>query len=336
MGRLMTRVPPRCRTRAGTFLTLLISLVLLGCTACGAEPARSSGGIEVVVTKKQLGEGRPRGLYVDDTHIYWSQAIQGIRRIAKGGGGVETLGPFNDLALTPVVTDESYIYWLDGDHINKRSRTDGSTQRLYVGGDYYVDVSLVLDEAYVYFAAYSCLQVGRIRKDGTEIEKWTTDAVYQGGATTLLVDNESVFCADGDRIYRISKRDGMSRVLFQRDFEGIGGTALVGDRIYWLKDADSGNRLRTLMYVHKDGSGPIAVADVGKGAASELHYDDARQSLYWIGTSLSADVDRYELTANELDHVATNRRSQIGLDGDETYLYWTETDQIVRMRKDPL
>ena len=61
-----------------------VALLLLGCWGCEDERPHD---VQVVLGSDELGAGRPRGLHVDDTHIYRSQACYRPRYLMASRAG---------------------------------------------------------------------------------------------------------------------------------------------------------------------------------------------------------------------------------------------------------
>jgi hypothetical protein len=167
------------------------------------------------------GQGRARGVAVDDLYVYWTDGDQGsVKRVAKAGGSTSVLVSDQD-SPSGIVVDATHMYWL----------LLGAPATLS-GGNFVVHGRLM-----------------RALKDGSSPEAlgvalWVPGAL--GSSTPLAMDDAAVYWMAAwlapptrttsgvdARIFRFDKTTGaISFVADANDLE-VWGLAVDSTQVYW-------------------------------------------------------------------------------------------------------
>ena len=129
------------------------------------------------------------GIAVDETHVYWPTA-----RAPKQGGDAVLLAAASGTAWCVAVDGES-LFWTEYTHAVWRvPKAGGPKVQILPDGPWRC---IAVDAQHVYAA--SDIGVSRVAKDGTD------QKVFQPGGVGIAVDDEDVFWANDEGIWRVSK-----------------------------------------------------------------------------------------------------------------------------------
>ncbi len=139
---------------------------------------------------------QPTALAVDDTSIYWNEAVRGrILQIPLKGGEVRVLvrGQANAVALT---ADGLSVYWAVEGEVRSVARTGGAVR--VVAHDVAAATFIAADDETVYWVAQNSVRdhVLRGRKKTADAATPLDLDVAVGSATGLTVDSSSAYLTD--------------------------------------------------------------------------------------------------------------------------------------------
>ncbi|MGH7269673.1 MAG: hypothetical protein ACREJ3_04520, partial [Polyangiaceae bacterium] len=199
----------------------LFALATLGTIAC--KSAQDAGSISGVADAQldggvlyDRGSAIVHAIAVDGAFVYWAEsAVDGlrVRKAPKDGGGpVTDLGSWSgDLTGRLIVTDETSIYWLNGDVITRQPKAGGPSSTLPLGrkpGPGGMDGPVLVD-GQLYLVDRGCWAIGHVPVDGSP--PVFTDVPNNGsyaGSTSMAVDATRVYCANGPKVVAQPKAGG--------------------------------------------------------------------------------------------------------------------------------
>ncbi len=165
-----------------------------------ALPVIDWSKIETHATAK----GRPVGLAVDDTHVYWTDSDPGV--VAKtpiAGGAVTALVTGGD-KTTGIAVDGTHVYWSEwgSGRIAKIPKEGGAIVTLATGEK--GARSIAMDATRIYFTHPPSGSVKSVAKTGGAV---VTHATGQKHPYSVAVDDTSFYWAnvDGDTVMSLTK-----------------------------------------------------------------------------------------------------------------------------------
>ncbi len=157
------------------------------------------------VTTLANTDGRPVGLAVDDTHVYWTDSDPGvINKVPRGGGPITTLIAHGD-KTTGLAIDDSYVYfseWGSG-RIGRVLKTGGGIANL--ANNQQGVRAIALDDTRLYWSHPPSGTIRSMPKGGGPA---VTHASGLQHPYSLAVDDTSIYWAefDGGVVRAIEKR----------------------------------------------------------------------------------------------------------------------------------
>lgn len=324
----------------------------------GSSGASSGGGGPLdftapVVIFEQLPKapaGNVAAVDVDEAAGYvnfanrWSGQVE---RVPIGGGAVETLGPHGDVGSDYRITsDAEHVYWVAAERqedlslaysIDKYSKEYGALTSFPLDREFpYGDLLNREDKLYV--TAVMCNPMGRLNKDGTEVELIDNPLALQpGGSTDVAVDDSAFYCTNLQQIFRWPHDADEPEVIYQPEGRYVYGVAVRGDYLYFL-DADTAVApYVAIQRMPKGGGEPEELPVSGRYGATTaaLLLDATELVLYWIGprTIMSTPFWVYRLGSDEMTQFVSGRTNPISLKQSSDYLFWAEENTVVQMRK---
>ena len=292
------------------------------------------------VVYRRDGNNLIRGIEVDATDVYWSEATpQGLKLRAgpkDGTGPVRTLGDWYDFgAGRSLVVDATHVYWLARSGVLQRlPKQGGEVTSLPLPPGREAGIGPIEDwQDAILVGGHSCQFVVRVPKDGSPPRAWPIIDKVVGGVTGFAAEGSRVYCASGTSIQRLDTSTGEVQVLTSGQ-SMAGPLVLDGDRLFFVNNrprTGSGENLAVLM------PGAAQAVDLGPvfGHVGRLNIDRARRTIHWVTGSSPVishvgvyrmDEGRTELVLDRLDVMGSSA-------ADETYLYWPADHAVMRLRK---
>ncbi len=195
------------------------------------------------------GQQDPRGLALDDDHVYWTDVgDDAVRRVSKEGGAVQDLatkqqGPRN------VFVQGDHVYWtnsasgtvLEDGTVNRVLREGGALQIL--AADQVAPWGVYVDDEHVYWTSYvDNGQVLRMPKDGGTIKPelvahgFVNPRDITGDVTSIYWNAVGPQNSNGEfnagSVFQLRKDLSLGQVLAQ-DQKWIGLMGLDSSTVYW-------------------------------------------------------------------------------------------------------
>lgn len=217
--------------------------VYLGSPVKSALESSPKDGEAGAVLSSDHVEGGVFSVAVDDAYVYWS--VHGsflIRRMPKGGGGVEIISDEEQYA-TSLALDDDYVYWgvtanqydPDSSWIRRAPKGGGEAETFAAGLG--ACPSLALDDEYVYWVTRVDCRVQRAPKQGGPAVT-VAEAPPGGRCFAIAVDGTDVFWASGVKtrdapaaVWRAPKEGGVRTLLAWED--DVYGLALDETYVYF-------------------------------------------------------------------------------------------------------
>jgi hypothetical protein len=309
------------------------------------------GGLEVLYWRD-----RPEKIAVDGTSVYWTE-MPAIARAPKGGGpGAGRLGPLGiNLTSRLIVDDPGYIFWLYTDltagksYVQQVSKANESTESILVDAidpsaprpslvDDFHFGSLAVEPEAIYAASGRCNTIVAVSRTTGEQQRWPVHREpFDGGQTLLRAAGGTVYCAGSESLYAVTGGD--VRVLARLDDSDrkIGDFVLHDRYVYFFvlnRGLGVQDRFYDLARVSTDSArwDDVAHFEGGSGPA-EVAFDPPG-TFYWPASKgQNVSVMSYDLERSETVVVASERALQGGIAVDDTYVYWTEWEALMRKRR---
>lgn len=326
----------------GLAVLLFVSVSLSSCTESGASggdsaskdgsvPHTPNDGPQVAMTTVlfDLGTSGPSWIHVDDQYVYWTGNGEGgpaLRRGPKEGGTVEVLGDWGGERGRLILTDANHVFWARGDHLNRLPKSGGALTEIPLGEEHR-NIYLTADETRIFFATPSCLRVGSVGKDGSDLRVLDVDiATFNGSITEILVDATNVYCSNWDKIFALPKNatsGGQVRevVTGRKDIGGLTESE-DRDRLYFLDNQSRTENQQIVFQVDKSGGTPEQLVTTDTGGNSGLIFDQERGTLYWAFAA--GRVYSFSPQSKMLRTLAEDRIFEGAFTSDDEYLYWGE------------
>jgi hypothetical protein len=260
--------------------------------------------------------GRPTGLAVDATRVYWTDlgATSGKGAVYSApkdcGAKTKIAGDQNDPVALAV--DAASVYWLNHDAVMKAPLGGGSAVKLCDVTDDAVDGDVVLGGDHVYVATGQ--RILRVPKAGGSAE----DLAFTTSAWALALDADYVYASEqGGGVLRVPRAGGSAETIAPAQY-GL-GVAASADTVYWL--ALGGFSEGRILGMPKAGGDGLHLGDARSD--SRLLLDGDRLYASSAGDLLSIDVHTgaaERLTAGHYD-VPTR------FVADDDRVYWVAVDQ---------
>ena len=285
-------------------------------------------GSIIVVQLPEGPPGRTYGIHVDDTHVYWLEIANDVFRISKSGGPAERIGDWDGSSM--IEGDAEALYWLSpATQLNRYDKRTGAlTTREIPPG--FGSAAILLDEQRVYLFGHNCSYRLRIPKDGSEPRLDDDRLGEMGGGRYPAFYGDRVFCGNLRGI-RTEPRAGGTLEYLILGQNNLGAMVAVDGYLYWADLGDLPTDPSFIRRVPVGGGSPEDVVRFDNGRTGNLHYDEQRETFYWVSAFrvLSfqlGEAEPHTLVARPM----TKRVSAM----DEDYVYWPEDGSIRKISKD--
>ncbi|MGZ3478004.1 MAG: hypothetical protein ACXVCJ_26125, partial [Polyangiales bacterium] len=178
--------------RETLFWTDLVSREVLAGPLTNVGEAPGFAGTRTLVAKTS---GRPVGIALDDTHVYWTDSDPGVvARVSKSGGAVETIYSGGDKTVG-IAVDATHVYWSEwgSGRIAKAPKGGGAT--VLLASDQKGARAIAIDDGRVYFTHPPSGSIKSVAKGGGAV---FTHASGQKHPYAIALDATTIYWADLD------------------------------------------------------------------------------------------------------------------------------------------
>jgi hypothetical protein len=309
--------------------------------ADGAPPPRAtprpaptspqpSDGEETIALSRQ---GRPLGLAVDATHVYWADAAQGmVLKLAKQGG-VATPVAMGQAEPSGVAVGDGVLCWTN--------TGDGTVRKVPVVGGALVTLasaqasprSVTIAGGHAYFTTDEWLmRVPLSGGDAVSLKATNGDIpLGQGGAQGITSDGVLIYAAPYQILWPVDDdcdKPSFAGLCSADWYAGpvMRGGAVDGQSVFtawgdpWASGTGDGSISASddlgMAWLASDQTGPEAIA------VDETH-------VYWVNTGTSASgftdgsVMKVPRSGGAPSVVAMNQRHPVAIAVDESFVFWT-------------
>lgn len=297
-----------------------------GETSSGAGGTGDCAGCETVA--KLPSGSAPRGLFVDDAFIYWTNTGTGEVMQAKLDGSVPVTLAKDQGVPYAVEARNGFVYWIS-------YSTDGVMRRAPIGGGAVVDivaapaaVDLAVSASFIWWT-----------REPDDIQRVPIDGLGDGGEPNLLSSNPlaGAVAVDTTGIYWANRQDGyikradldLSNDLPLANGDNPSGIEIDATSVYWtergsgkvMKAAKAGGGAPVMLA--KDQAGPLGIA-----------VDEA--SAYWANGD-DGTIHRASITGEDAQDVVIARAQEkpVNVAVRGSFVYWTNQggDTVMRAPK---
>lgn len=279
----------------------------------------------------------PRAVAVDETHVYWTDAVT-LQRAPKDGGAAETLSAGHH-ELGAVAVDDKYVFWLDqgsGTVMKLKKDGNGKAKVVFDGSKSDNLGSLAFDGEDVYFSR--TVENGDIRRAKKGMDEVPTVLVgAQPEPTDIRMLGAGLMWSgfmeelqgrpDGAEENRVAPVGGYVRFTLRKGAAGftalaegegeITALAAAGDVAVWVDGTSARIRARSI-------TDPAPITLVEGQHVAGLSADDTR--IYW--STKTGTVKSHVLTSHETRTLAVDiaGAGPVALDATHVYILRTGPD----------
>jgi hypothetical protein len=238
----------------------------------------------------------PRGLVVDDKHVYFTSGIR-LMQVPKSGGDQKVAAP--QFSSQSIAGDGRFIYGVPGDYgpydrLIRMEKRSGKTKELDVSERPEAEhapfgFSAIAVDSENIFATDS--SANRVLRFGLDRGKPKVLATKQDKAYELALDDESVYftLAQKGQLMKVPKKGGTPQKVAQG--LAVRARIAVDDKGIVTNTGDDEELPQTLVRMDTDGSDPAPLATVPRGHSVEaVGLDDA--CVYWAQRNTESEEIR--------------------------------------------
>jgi hypothetical protein len=305
-------------------------------TGSGAGGAGGAGGAmgtgcAACVTVAALPMGsQPYGLFVDTTHVYWTNFGTGeVMQANLDGSSLLTLTK-GEMAPVAVQALGGFVYWVS------YSET-GVARRAPVGGGVVENLAPAPAARELVVSQDSLWWTG----EPDDVWKAPSAGLPDGGAPELLTGNllSNGITADATSLYWVNRFDG--HVMRSDQALGNATPLATGDvpwdiavdetHVYWTEQGSTPAGGKVMRASKVDGTGLTTIASEAKGPQG-IAVDASR--VYWAN-KLEGTIESAPLAGGAVTVLATGQAQPVNVAVDGSFVYWVSTggDAIVKIPK---
>ena len=268
-------------------------------------------------------QDKPHGIALDKDFVYWANnGDMTIMRAPKAGGAPQKLTTVSQ-NTDNVVVDDQFVYFNSWDGKSLAGSQTGKLWKVAKAGGTATELvptgmalpsKMAIDATYIYWSDHRA--VSRIPKAGGAVTK--LNAAYEEAEGITLDDQNIYFLgrkANSLELVKMSKEGGAVTVLVA-SVNGADITADATNVYYWRWDHD----VKKLWKVPKAGGPFVAIGE----AIEENRMILVGDSIYGISGSNSA-LWKSPVSGGAVTTLAKVKHGGFGFVGDETHIYWTDS-----------
>lgn len=273
-----------------------------------------------------------RAIAVNQSHVYWGYE-RSIHRFDKQDGRIETIFEWEgsvgyNYLITDLALDDGHVYFIGNMGFGRVGLSSGEvTEFGYDPPDRPIDLAVTDDEVLL---SQSGCAIARMPKE-LETPQYAPALVPGGFLGHLAFDEQDLFCATEETIYRAPRAGGDWEVLVVND-RRVGPVVSDGTRLWWVSNDHSGGALPgELRTMEKADPSPTTLGPALRPAGALLR-DPVRQTLYWVGSNEHIGVYRDDDDTTRIFYDRLPTFSELAQD--EQYLYWANEYGVMRVPKE--